>query len=698
MKKKIKAFFKNNSSVKIKSKELAEKLKIKSLSDYESMKHFLHQLEKEGFIVKIGKRYSYCKLGSGRITGTLNLIKDGSYGFVICDDKDQNDIFIAQRNLGTAIEGDKVEINLLAKQKGKSLEGEIISVLSRQKNEFIGTLKKTRSFYFVKPNLGEFHRDIYISEKYLNGAMPGDKVVVNSFEWNSLQQNPEGKIKEILGKAGSYQTEIASIAREFELPYKFPDEVIAEAEKIPLEIPDIEIKKRLDYRQKPVFTIDPEDAKDFDDAVSIEKLDNGNFNIGIHIADVSHYISNDSALYREALLRGNSVYFVGKVIPMLPERLSNNICSLVPNEDRLTFSVVAEITPRGKVEKYIISKSVINSKRRFTYEEAQEIMDTQKGDFSGELLQLNKIAKILRDKRMKAGSINFNTPEVKFELDANGIPLNVKIKKLLEANNLIEEYMLLANQIVAKHINLPSEGIFPFVYRVHDLPDTEKIGEFALFVKSLGYSFDPAAANKSMQFQILFDSVKGKEEEAIINEVAIRSMAKAVYSTQNIGHYGLGFRYYAHFTSPIRRFADLAVHKLLFDFIKKKKPFADESKLEKISSYISAQERKAVNAERYSVKLKQLEYLQDKTGYEFLGVISGVTNFGFFVQLNHSLAEGLIRLSDLDDDYYIYDEKKYSLIGKRTKKVFRLGDKVNVKIARVDAEKMEIDFILLEKL
>jgi ribonuclease R len=698
MKKKIKAFFLNFPTQKIKARELAVKLKITSVSEYESMKHFLHQLEKEGFVQRSGKRYSFCNLGTGKISGTLTLVNGGSYGFVVTDDKAQSDIFISQRNLGTALQGDKVEISLFAKQRGKNLEGEIINVISRNKNEFIGTLKKSKSFYFVQPQVKEMHRDIYVPKEHLNGAVDGDRVVVNSIEWSSPLLNPEGKIKEVLGKSGSYETEIVSIAREFDLPYKFPDSVISESEKIPLAIPESEIKTRLDLRNKNVFTIDPEDAKDFDDAVSIEKLENGNWNVGVHIADVSHYIDKSSDIYEEALNRGNSVYFVGKVIPMLPERLSNNICSLVPYEDRLTFSVIFEMTGQGKIVSYIISKTVINSKKRFSYEGAQEILDKKKGDFYDELFQLNKIAKNLRKTRMKNGSINFNTPEVKFELDDNGIPLNITIKKLLDTNNLIEEYMLLANQTVTKHVNSDNQGYFPFIYRVHDLPDTEKITEFARFVKSLGFSFDPNAVNKSKQFQILFDNVKDTEEEAIINEVAIRSMAKAFYSTNNIGHYGLGFSYYSHFTSPIRRFADLAVHMQLFRYLNKKLTLFDNKKLEKICEHISAQERKAVNAERHSVKLKQIEYLRNKIGYEFFGVISGITNFGFFVQLKHNLSDGLVRLSDLDDDYYIYDEKKYSLVGKRTKKTYRLGDKVNVKVARVDSEKKEIDFLLLEKL
>ncbi|MFA7228050.1 MAG: ribonuclease R, partial [Melioribacteraceae bacterium] len=463
-------------------------------------------------------------------------------------------------------------------------------------------------------------------------------------------------------------------------------------------IPQSEIKKRLDLRDKIVFTIDPEDAKDFDDAVSIEMLPTGNYQIGIHIADVSHYVHQGTAIYDEAERRATSVYLVGKVVPMLPEKLSNTICSLVPLKDRLTYSVMVEMTPRAKLVSYEIHKSVINSKRRFTYEEVQEIIEKEEGEFWDEINKLNKLAQTLRSKRMSKGSINFFSPEVKFILDKNGIPVEIKIKEVRESHKLIEEFMLLANQLVAQHVK-PKENKkpVPFVYRIHDLPDKDKILEFARFVKSLGYHFDPNAANKSMQFQLLLDEVMGKEEEAVVNEVAIRSMAKAVYSTKNIGHYGLGFKYYTHFTSPIRRFPDLIVHDLInrFNLNSLEKNLSLEE-LEEICNHSSAQERNAINAERLSVKLKQIEYLKGKVGEEFHGVVNGITHFGIFIELSQTLSEGLIRLRDMQDDFYVFDEKNYAINGKRTGRRIRLGDKVNVKLIRVDEERREIDFILLE--
>lgn len=591
----------------------------------------------------------------------------------------------------------KLKLKYYLIKKGKNTEGIVIEIIERSFNEIVGTLHKSKSYYFVKPDDKKIHREFFVSERNLKTAKDGDKVVIGSIEWKSSDKNPEGKVIEILGKAGSYDAEIAAIAHEYGLSYKFPKKVLKEVEKISDEIPEEEYKHRLDLRNKIIFTIDPEDAKDYDDAVSIESLENGNFLVGIHIADVAYYVKMNSAIYEEALKRGTSVYIVGKVIPMLPERLSNVICSLVPYKDRLTFSVLAQISPEGKLLSYEIKKTIINSSRRFTYDEVQEIIEKQSGEFSEQIINLNRLAKKLRSARIKKGSINFFTPEVVFKLDKNGIPLEINIKQIKESNNLIEEFMLLANQIIAGHVR-PKKGEpeIPFVYRIHDLPDKEKITEFARFVKSLGYSFDPNAANKSKQFQKLLDNVKGKEEEAVVNEIAIRSMAKAVYSTNNIGHYGLGFKYYSHFTSPIRRFPDLIVHQIIYNVISgtlEKNLSVEE--LEEICDHSSAQERNAINAERLSVKLKQIEYLKSKVGKEFNGLVSGITNFGIFIELNDTLAEGMIKLRDLEDDYYIFDEKNYSITGRRYGKRIRLGDKVKVKLIRVDEEKREIDFYLI---
>lgn len=699
MKKELKAFFNRNQGRGYKSKDIANKLGFNSDHEYASLKAALHKLEEESFLIRTGKKFQLNKLSTqtSRLKGRLEINRNG-FGFVNINNKERGDVFIAARNIGTAFDGDLVEVELFAKQKGKNIEGQVVNVAERKRNEYVGIIKKSKSFFFISPDDPKIHRDIYIDESKLNGAKNGDKVVVGKLVWDTSMLNPEGEVIEALGKAGTHDTEIISIARDFDLKYKFPASVLAEAESISNGISKEEIKKRIDYRDKNVFTIDPEDAKDFDDALSIEKLENGNLSIGIHIADVSHYVKKGSPLDIEASERGNSVYFVGRVIPMLPEKLSNQICSLVPFEDRLTYSVIVEMTPRGKIINYSIDKTIINSKRRFTYEEAQKVIEDETGDLAEDILLLNKIADQYRKKRMREGSFNFISPEVKFNLDENGVPVSILIKQTKQSNMLIEEFMLLANKLVAQQIAIPKSGsVKPFVYRIHDLPDQEKIVEFSRFVKTLGYSFDPNASSKSIGFQNLLNQVKGKDEEVLINELAIRSMAKAVYSPDNIGHYGLGFKYYSHFTSPIRRYSDLIVHRLLFNYENLKSgEIYSLAQLEEICENISASERNAVEAERFSVKQKQIEYLRNHLGNEFSAIISGITNFGIFVKITDILAEGLIKLRDLDDDYYIHDEKNYAIIGKRTKKQYRLGDKIQVKLIRVDEERSELDFIILE--
>ncbi|MCH9029812.1 MAG: RNB domain-containing ribonuclease, partial [Bacteroidetes bacterium] len=534
MKRKIENFFKKNNGTAFKSKEIAMRLNLIDPADYTQLKSILHKLYKEDFLLRKGKRFQINLFpDSSKLQGTLQNHPDG-YGFVIPKKKKLGDIFISERNIGPSFDGDTVEVVLFAKSKGKNLEGQIINIIERKRKEILGTLHKTKSFYFIIPDDFYLQRDIYIDKANLNEAKEGDKVIVGNIEWDTSMLNPEGVVLEVLGKEGSADVEFTAIARRYNLRTNFPAKVLRETEAIKFNISKEEVKKRLDLRKDIIFTIDPEDAKDYDDALSIKVLENGNFNLGVHIADVSHFVPKGSALDNQARLRGNSVYLVGKVIPMLPEKISNGVCSLIPYEDRFTYSVIFEITQHGKIVKYDIVKSIINSKRRFTYEEVQEIIETGKGDFYKEVIQLNNFAKTLRQKRIAMGSIEFSKPEVVFELDEDGNAIAIIRKEIKESNMLVEEFMLLANKTIARHLfQKKKSNRKSFVYRVHDKPDQEKIEEFSRFVNSLGFTFNKDSFKDSKEIQRLISQVKDLEENAVINELAIRSMAKAVYSNNN---------------------------------------------------------------------------------------------------------------------------------------------------------------------
>lgn len=694
MKEKIKAFFKKHPQIRIKAKELSKKLGAEQLHEYAQLKSILHQLEKESFILKQGKRYSLWMEDNNSLEGKIEILNDGKFGFVTITNLKMEDIFIPERYLGPTFDGDTVKIELLPKKRGKNTEGKVIGIIKRKKETLTGTLKQLKGEFILVPDDNFIHKDFSISPSSLKGASHGDKVVIGNIRWDDPKLTPIAEIVEVFGKSGTYDAEIKAFARDNDIDYNFPKEVLDEAENISEVISEEEIKQRYDFRDSVCFTIDPEDAKDFDDAVSLEQDSEGNYILGVHIADVAHFVKTGSPIYNEALKRATSIYLVGRVIPMLPEKLSNNVCSLKPEVDRLAFSVFIKITPRGKILSYEFKKTIINSKKRFSYQEAQNILDEKKGNYFDILFKLNSLAKTLRNKRIRKGSINFHSPEVKFKLDEAGRPISIEIRKTIETNILIEEMMLLANKITAMEISKQKE--IPFVYRIHDKPDQMKLSEFSAFVKTLGYNFDANSSNTAKQFQDLIDKSTGTSEESLINEIAIRSMAKAIYSGVNIGHYGLAFEHYTHFTSPIRRFPDLVVHKILFNYLAKKSLLFSSETIEKICEHSSEKEREAINAERISVKLKQIEYLRNKVGGKFLGIISGITTFGLFVQLIDNLAEGLVRYKDMDDDYYHFDEKNYCAIGERNKRKFRLGDKVTVFLEYINEEKRIIDFLLVD--
>ncbi len=675
-------------------------------ADKKQLDHYLENILKElftdGELVEV-QPYRYKLMPIARfIEGKIDINAKGD-GYMTNDDFEE-DIHIPPHLTANALKGDMVKISLLAHQEGKRQQGEVVEIIKRSRTEFAGTIQHSGSYAFLIADGNKMHVDLFIPGKHLNGAKNGDKVIARITQWEDGARNPNGEVIRILGTPGEHFAEMNAIIVEFGLPEKFPDEVEKETEFIDDTISKEEIKKRRDFRKITTFTIDPVDAKDFDDALSIQKMPNGNWEIGIHIADVSHYVKPGTALEAEGYNRATSIYLVDRVIPMLPEKLSNHVCSLRPGEEKLCYAAVFEMNDKAEVMSEWFGRTVIFSDKRFTYEEAQEIIETKAGTLSDEILTMHSLAQILRKERHKKGAISFEKSEVKFKLDEKGNPTGIFLKESKDSNKLIEEFMLLANRKVAEFIGKNREAgakknteAKTFVYRIHDVPIEEKLNDFKTFAANFGYRINTGSEKEiSHSLNNMLKEVQGKKEQSMIEQLAIRSMAKAVYSTENIGHYGLAFDFYTHFTSPIRRYPDVMVHRLLDHYLKGGKS-APKEEYEQKCKHSTEREINAADAERQSIKFKQVQYLSERKNEIFKGVISGVTEWGIYVELAGNKCEGMVRLRDLNDDYYELDQKNYCIVGHRTKRKYSLGDEVVVIIKNADIVKKQVDFLIYDE-
>ncbi len=672
------------------TKQITKKLGIKRKTLITDLYRILDQLEEEGKIEQLGNGTYRSARESASLTGRVDHVNP-RFAYVIVEGEEK-DIYVKSRDLGSAIHGDIVELSIFSSRKGASPEGKVTNIVQRGRNRFVGRIEESANYAFIVPDFKKIYNDFFVYPDNLNGATSNDKVVFEVTKWSTPDRNSEARVIEILGKTGENDAEIHSIMAEFDLPFRFDPGVLKESEAIKEEITDTEIKKRRDFRNVLTFTIDPEDAKDFDDAISFQQLENGHYEIGVHIADVTHYVQTGTTLDKDAFDRATSVYLVDRTVPMLPERLSNQLCSLRPHEDKLTFCAAFEIDDRGKVYKEWFGRTIIHSDHRFTYEEAQTEIETGEGKFAKELQLLNSIALKLRKERFSRGAVNFESTEVKFKLDEKGKPLAVIPKERKDAHKLIEEYMLLANRSVATHIFKMKKGDQKntFVYRTHDNPDPEKVKDFAQFAKQFGHKINIEDGAISRSLNQLMNEIEGKPEQNVLQQLAVRSMAKAKYTTDAKGHFGLAFPHYTHFTSPIRRYPDMMVHRLLQHYLDGGKS-VNKKDYEDKCVHSSEREKRAADAERASIKYKQVEFMSMAADKVYEGIITGVTDFGVFVEIIETKCEGMARLADMKDDFYEFDEKNFRIIGRRRKKIYRLGDKLNVRIKKTDIDRRLID-------
>ncbi|MDZ4714016.1 MAG: ribonuclease R [Cytophagales bacterium] len=690
MSKSLVLFFEENLGDSFHFKQIARELSPKNKSANKELFSLLDEMESSGKITQLADgSYASTKKAS-TLEGKVDHVNP-RFAYIVSGD--DNDVYVKTQDLATAMHGDIVRISIISQRKGQRPEGRVEEIVNRNRTRFVGRLEMSPNrFAFIIPDFKKIYQDFFIHQENVGTGTHNDKVLFEVTRWGDGDKNPEAKVIEVLGKTGENEAEIHSIMAEFDLPFRFPPHILSESEKISDQIGDEEIRKRKDFRDVLTFTIDPDDAKDFDDAISFRRLDGGLLEVGVHIADVSHYVKPGTDLDEDAFDRATSVYLVDRTVPMLPERLSNALCSLRPNETKLTFAAVFDMDEHGKVHREWFGRTIIHSDHRFSYEQAQEVIESGSGKFAAELKLLNDLAIKLRKERFARGAVNFETTEVKFQLDERGKPLSVIPKIRKDAHKLIEEFMLLANRSVATFIYKMGKGSEKqtFVYRTHDLPNVEKVTNFAEFAKQFGHKLDIEEKAVSRSLNKLMDEIEGKPEQNVLQSLAVRAMAKAKYTTEAKGHFGLAFDHYTHFTSPIRRYPDMMVHRLLQHYLDNGKSVS-KSELESKCVHSSEREKRAADAERASIRYKQVEFMSLQEDKLYSGIITGVTDFGIFVEIIETKCEGMVRLSDMKDDFYEWEEKNYRVIGRRRKKIYRLGDEVMVRVKKTDIDRRLMD-------